>query len=55
MDKITKNYLFAYIQIAEIFYVLSFSINFFLYSLSGSLFREQFKNFFKKSNKKLKL
>jgi hypothetical protein len=41
IDINTENYLFACVQITEIFYILNYSINFYLYCLSGTLFRKQ--------------
>lgn len=38
---ISNSYLFSFVQIAEIFYILNYSMNFYSYSLSGSLFRSQ--------------
>ena len=40
----TENNFFAYVQLAEIFYILSYSINFYLYCLSSTLFRKQLFN-----------
>jgi hypothetical protein len=39
-----QNFLLGIFQLAEIFYVLNYSINFFYYSLSGTLFRSQLFN-----------
>lgn len=39
----TSNYLFAALQVAEIFYILSYSLNFYIYIMAGSLFRKQVK------------
>ena len=44
-----QNFLFGIFQLVKIFYVLNYSINFFYYSLSGSLFRSQIFNL-KKNN-----
>ena len=40
-DEYSNTYLFSFVQIAEIFYILNYSMNFYSYSLSGSLFRSQ--------------
>lgn len=38
---IIKNYLFGTVQYAEIFYLLNYGAKFYIYCLSGSLFRHQ--------------
>ena len=52
-DSSQNTYLFAWVQITEIFLVLNYSVNSFFYCLSSKLFRSQLKNFFTKfiSNK----
>ncbi len=42
-DVVENNYLYAALKIAEIFYLLNYSIYFYIYYLSGSLFRNQLK------------
>lgn len=39
----TLNYLYSYLKISEIFSLLIYSVNFYLYCASGSLFRSQLK------------
>lgn len=38
-----QNYLIAFVKIAELFYILNFGINFYIYFFSGSTFRKQVK------------
>ncbi len=38
----TKDVFFAIVQLTEIFYILNYTINFYLYCLSGTLFRKKF-------------
>jgi hypothetical protein len=47
-------YLFGYVQIAEIFYVLNYSINFFIYCISGTLFRNQLSTALPKSRNSMR-
>lgn len=44
VDSPTKVHWFSAVQIAEIFYILNYSLHFYLYCISGSLFRNQLKN-----------
>ena len=41
IEKTTADNLFAFVQLTEIVYILNYSINFYLYCLSGTLFRKQ--------------
>lgn len=41
IDLVLKNYLFASLQISEIFYVLNYGLLFYLYSASGSIFKNR--------------
>ena len=41
IEKTTADYLFACVQLTEIVYILNYSINFYLYCLSSTLFRKQ--------------
>lgn len=44
INTLNRNYLFGSVQIAEIFYVLNYGIKFYIYCLSGTLFRNQLIN-----------
>ena len=45
IEKSTENNFFASVQLTEIFYILNYGINFYLYCLSGTLFRKQLSSF----------
>lgn len=45
-DPSVNTYLFAWVQLTEIFLILNYSINSFFYCLSANLFRNQLKRFF---------
>ena len=47
MNDISKNYLFAVIQIAEIFYILNYAIHFYFLIFSGQNFRNNILSMFK--------
>jgi hypothetical protein len=42
LDQIKKNYLFAALQISEIFYILNYGLLFYLFSASGFIFKNRF-------------
>ena len=42
-DAVTHNYLYSAVELTEIFYILHYSIHFYIYCLSGSVFRNQLK------------
>ncbi len=42
-DYMKQNYLYGAFEIAEILYILNFSIYFYIYCASGSVFRNQLK------------
>jgi hypothetical protein len=42
-NSLWKNYIFGSKNLAEIFYVLNYGINFFVYCASGEMFRKQLK------------
>jgi len=48
VDPTYKNYLFAALQITEIFNILNYGIHFFVYCLAGTLFRSQLEYTFRK-------
>ena len=47
ITSISKNYMFATIQISEIFYILNYGIHFYIYSASGQAFRKNVISMFK--------
>lgn len=44
VNLLNRNYLFGAVQIAEIFYVMNYSVKFYIYCLSGTLFRTQLRH-----------
>lgn len=47
ITQVNRNYLFASIQISELFYILNYGIHFYIYCASGKNFRDNIKSMFK--------
>jgi len=44
MNQVNDDYLFSFLKMTEVFYLMNFSVKFFIYSFSGSLFRKNLKS-----------
>ena len=44
-NALTRNHLFAGLQITEIFYMANYGLHFYIYCMTGTLFRSQLKNY----------
>ncbi len=54
-NAIIRNHLFAGLQITEIFYMGNYGLHFYIYCISGTLFRSQLKNYSRPIKKKIQV